>query len=349
MKKIIAFLFGISIVTSCTTSNDSNGNSNAIALPTLTTTAIPSIVTTTAISGGTILSDGGAAITAKGVCWGTSVNPTIALPTKTNDGAGTSTFTSTIASLFNNTIYYVRAYATNSLGTSYGNQVSFTSLQNSTAINVPGPNITDIDGNVYSSVTNCNQTWSQRNLNVSKYSDGTPIPQVTDQTVWANLTTGAWCYYSNDPTKEAIYGKLYNWYAVAGINDAAAATNPALRKKLAPTGWHIPTDAEFNQLTACLGGMGVAGGKMKATGTIQAGTGLWNSPNTNATNASGFTGLPGGFRYNNGFSSGLGNWWSSSESLTSSAWYLELLYNYGSANRGGFNKIYGLSVRCIKD
>ena len=94
-----------------------------------------------------------------------------------------------------NTNYYVRAYATNSLGTSYGNQISFNSLQN--VINGIGPNVTDVDGNVYQSVINCNQTFTSKNLNVTKYSDGTPIPQVTDPSAWANLTTGAWCYYNN--------------------------------------------------------------------------------------------------------------------------------------------------------
>ena len=145
-------------------------------------------------------------------------------------------------------------------------------------------------------VTIGTQTWMQKNLNVSKYSDGTLIPQVTDGTQWANLTTGAWCYYNNTTANGATYGKLYNWFAVVGIYDAASANNPALRKKLAPTGWHVPTDAKWTQLTDCLGGESVAGGKMKSTGTIQAGTGLWDDPNTAATNESGFTGLPGGIR-----------------------------------------------------
>ncbi|MFN9116197.1 MAG: fibrobacter succinogenes major paralogous domain-containing protein, partial [Bacteroidota bacterium] len=174
--------------------------------------------------------------------------------------------------------------------------ITFRRPANPNGINIAGPNVTDIDGNTYQSVTNCGLTFTKQNLNVSKYSDGTPIPQVTDPTEWANLTTGAWCYYNNDPANGAVYGKLYNWYAVAGIYDAASLANPALRKKLAPTGWHIPTEAEWTQLTDCLGGQNVAGGKMKSTGTLQAGTGLWQEPNTDATNESGFSGLPAGYR-----------------------------------------------------
>ena len=231
---------------------------------------------------------------------------------------------------------------------------------NPNGINIPGPNVTDIDGNVYASVTNCGQTWTKQNLNVSKYSDGTPIPQVTDPNAWTNLTTGAWCYYNNTTANGTTYGKLYNWYAVVGIYDAASANNPALRKKLAPTGWHVPTDAEWSSLINCLdpyanGGNNfpnIAGGKMKATGTIQAGTGLWQDPNTEATNESGFTGLPAGRCYTDvtfGDIGLYGYWWSSSEFNTAIAWYRSLYFYYGNAGRGGNDKKGGFSVRCIKD
>jgi uncharacterized protein (TIGR02145 family) len=319
----------------------------AVTLATLTTTAVSGITTTAAATGGTITNDGGAPITARGIVWSNLPNPTIDLPTQTSDGSGDGTFPSAISGLNPNWDYHVRAYATNSAGTAYGNEITFTTLQNSTAINVPGPNVTDIDGYVYQSVTNCNQTWTKSNLNVSKYSDGTPIPQVTDPTAWTNLTTGAWCYYNNTTANGTTYGKLYNWYAVVGIYDAASATNPALRKKLAPTGWHVPTDAEWTQLTDCLGGEAVAGGKMKSVGTT-----LWLPPNTDATNSSGFTGLPGGFRgYNGPFLDigGGGYWWSSSETNTTDARYRTLYCNFGTANRASNVKIYGLSVRCLRD
>ena len=227
---------------------------------------------------------------------------------------------------------------------------SSSSDENSSEINIDGPNVTDVDGNTYQSVTNCGLTFTKTNLNVSKYSDGTLIPQVSDFIQWQNLTTGAWCYYENNIANGTTYGKLYNWYAVAGIYNSESATNPAIRKKLAPTGWHIPTDAEWTQLTDCLGGQFVAGGKMKSTST------LWQSLNTDATNASGFTGLPGGYRSDDGaFYSigGLGNWWSSSAggiiTPTTNAWYRTLVYGYGTAGRNDYNKKNGFSVRCIKD
>jgi len=330
----------------------------AVTLATITTTAVSGITTTTAATGGIITNDGGAPITARGVVWSNLPNPTIDLATKTTDGSGIGTFTSAISGLNPNWDYHVRAYATNSAGTAYGNEITFATLQNSTAINVPGPNVTDIDGNVYQSVTNCGFTFTKQNLNVSKYSDGTLIPQVTDPTQWANLTTGAWCYYNNTTSNGTTYGKLYNWYAVAGIYNSASATNPALRKKLSPNGWHVPTEEEWIQLIDCLGGRIVAGGKMKATGTS-----LWLSPNTGANNSSGFTGLPGGMRIIglvNGNANGRfdsigasGSFWSSTEGVSTppNAWHCLLSYytDGSNADMGVANKLVGYSVRCLKD
>jgi uncharacterized protein (TIGR02145 family) len=190
------------------------------------------------------------------------------------------------------------------------------------------------------------QSWSNTNLDVATYRDGTPIPQVTDPTQWANLTTGAWCYYNNDPANGAVYGKLYNWYAVAGIYDAASLNDPSLRKQFAPTGWHVPSDAEWTTLTTFLGGESVAGGKMKETGTTH-----WN-PNIAATNESGFTGLPGGVRNSFGSFEGIfanGTWWSFSENDATNAWYRSLDRNYGNVGRSYSNKIPGFSVRCLRD
>ena len=192
------------------------------------------------------------------------------------------------------------------------------------------------------SVTIGTQVWTTINLDVTTYSDGTAIPQVTDPTAWAALTTGAWCYYNNESANGTTYGKLYNWYAVAGIHDTDFNTP---NKVLAPTGWHVPTDAEWTTLTTFLGGETVAGEKMKATT-------LWNSPNTNATNSSGFTGLPGGGRDYGGSFYGIGNggdWWSSSEIDTANAWGRYLGYTNGSAGRSGGDKTDGFSVRFLRD
>ncbi|MBP9848280.1 MAG: fibrobacter succinogenes major paralogous domain-containing protein [Flavobacterium sp.] len=210
-------------------------------------------------------------------------------------------------------------------------------------------------GQIKTKNDNCNQIWSTTNLNVSTYSDGTPIPQVTDQTQWANLTTGAWCYYNNDPANGAIYGKLYNWYAVAGIYDAASLANPTLRKQLAPLGWHIPSEDEWNQYIDCLGGVNIAGGKMKETGFTH-----WINPNSAATNESGFTGLPGGDRWGNGVFGGqniggtihltrYGHWWSSTEYSPGAARHYYLSYDNGTVQILGYSLRGGFSVRLLKD
>ena len=247
---------------------------------------------------------------------------------------------------------------TQQTGTLNNQTVALGVLQACTTTNNPTGEFGDIDQNVYTYLPIGQQTWMQQNLNVSRYTDGTPIPQVTDPTQWASLTTGAWCYYNNDPANGAVYGKLYNWYAVAGIYDAASAANPALRKKLAPTGWHIPSDGEWSNLINCLDPnadgdfSNIAGSKMKSTGTIQAGTGLWQSPNTDATNESGFTGLPAGYRNGNGAFYGIGSygdWWSSSEYSTADAWSRLLYYNNGYAYSYLYGKNYGFSLRCLRD
>lgn len=319
---------------SLTYSNELNlTTTSLINLPTLTTGALSLITSSSAVSGGTISSDGGATITAKGVCWSTSTNPSINLSTKTSNGTGIGTFTSNITSLSANTIYYLRAYATNSVGTAYGNEIVFTT-PNSTTLNVPGPNITDFDGNVYQTVSNCNQTWMKSNLNVSHYRNGDVIPQVTNPATWASLTTGAWCYYNNISANGVVYGKLYNWYAV---NDP---------RGLAPLGYHIPTTNEFVELENCLGGAFNAGGNMKETGVLH-----WISPNISATNSSGFTALPGGSLFQGSFVllGSWGNWWTSSELGMSSAFRKTITNDSSSFGGNGDGKVVGNSIRCIKD
>jgi uncharacterized protein (TIGR02145 family) len=206
-------------------------------------------------------------------------------------------------------------------------------------IGIPGPNITDVENNTYKTVTIGTQQWMAENLKVSKYSDGTTIPNITDNTQWQNNTTGAWSYYNNDVANNAKYGKLYNWYAVSKTSNG--------NKNVCPSGWHVPTDAEWTVLTDCLGGVSVAGGKMKDVGIIN-----WKSPNTDATNTSLFTGLPGGSRsYSGGYSiiGSYGFWWSSAEANTGDAWYHYLNSSNGIAYRYYISKSNGFSVRCLKD
>lgn len=193
------------------------------------------------------------------------------------------------------------------------------------------------------SVTIGTQVWMKKNLDVTNYRNGDPIPQVTDPTQWADLTTGAWCYYNNDPAYGEIYGKLYNSYAV---NDP---------RGLAPDGWHVPSEAEWTLLINFLGSNG--GGKLKSIGTIEAGDGLWYSPNGGATNETGFSALPGGYRdYNGaygygdyGYIGGYGFWWSASEYPPNSAWFYVLYSIDGSGGVSANPKKMGLSVRCLRD
>ena len=179
-----------------------------------------------------------------------------------------------------------------------------------------------------------NQIWTCSNLDVTTFRNGEVIPQITDPTAWLNSTTPAWCYYDNDPANGAIYGKLYNWHAVR---------DP---RGLAPNGYHIPTDAEWTTLTDYLGGLNVAGGKMKKVST------LWTSPNTDATNSSCFTGLPGGVRSHTGsynYINSNGFWWSSTEYNVGDAWFRAMYNNSGIVGRDHDDKGSGVSVRLVKE
>ncbi|MEX0811039.1 MAG: fibrobacter succinogenes major paralogous domain-containing protein [Chitinophagales bacterium] len=202
-----------------------------------------------------------------------------------------------------------------------------------------GSTVSDIDGNVYEVVKIGSQCWMAENLNTSKYNDGSPIQNVTDGYDWINQTSGAWVYYDNDNSYEDTYGKLYNWHAVN-------------TGKLCPSGWHIPTNLEWNELIDHLGGSGVAGGKMKSTSS------LWESPNTGAGNESGFAGLPGGYRdgasYNNGefYSININTaWWSSSAQGNTDprGWFFQLKYTHESILSNYFFNEGGNSCRCVKD
>lgn len=192
---------------------------------------------------------------------------------------------------------------------------------------------TDIDGNVYRTVRIGTQVWMAENLKTTRYKDGTAIPTGLSDAAWQATTTGAYAIYDNNAANNTTYGKLYNWYAVN-------------TGKLAPAGWHVPTDAEWTTLTDYLGGASVAGDKMKATTLWAPYTGITN------TNSSGFTGLPAGFRDYYGTYTNVGDYgtfWSSTEYDASNAWHRSLYYNYSSAGRYNGGKEAGFSVRCVRD
>jgi uncharacterized protein (TIGR02145 family) len=209
--------------------------------------------------------------------------------------------------------------------------------------NIHNPNLTygsmtDQEGNVYKTIVIGTQEWMAENLNTSIYRNGDAIPTNLDNATWQSTTSGAWAYYNNDASYACPYGKLYNWYTCV---DA---------RQLCPVGWHVPTDAEWTVLTNYLDGDSVAGGKMKTTGTIEVATGLWYSPNADATNSSGFSGAPGGVRFGSYDDIGsIGYWWSSSEDESSFAWYHDLFYLFGDTLRGTMVKRNGCSVRCLRD
>jgi uncharacterized protein (TIGR02145 family) len=294
-------------------------------LPQLTTRYISSITQREAMTGGTIVSDGGSEILAKGVVWSRNREPNLFLSTKTNEGGGTSSFISNLTNLAADTRYYVRAYATNDAGTEYGQEQTF---------------MTEKEAVFFSGyVTIGTQVWQTKNLNVDRFRNGDPIPEARTKDAWKEAGERgepAWCYYENNASNGIIYGKLYNWYA---------ATDS---RRICPPGWHLPSDKEWTALTNYLGGENVAGGKMKSAGTA-----YWNSPNTGATNESGFSVLPGGYRDRNGSFNYIRTsafFWSATESGDLNLAWSRFLYNkIGGVDRFYGKKSFGASVRCFRD
>ena len=316
-KKLYYYAFALLgatllLFSSCKKENDKN-------IPVLSTTEVTGITQTTAMSGGNITDDRGSTVTARGVCRSTSQNPTIR-DSKTEDGTGIGSFTSSISGLEPNTTYYVRAYATNSAGTGYGSTMSFTTLRGAV----------DADGNVYHSVIIGGQEWFAENLRTTRYNDGTPIPNVTNDSDWRSLSTGAYCWHDNNPANGKTYGALYNWHAVN-------------TGKLCPTGWHVPSDAEWTALTDYVGNDAAI--KLKSTSG-------WNAGG-NGTDDYGFSALPGGYRY--GYAGSFvsvgssGYWWSSTVNHSANIWNRNMDYDYGNVNRYDLDKKYGFSVRCVRD
>jgi uncharacterized protein (TIGR02145 family) len=195
--------------------------------------------------------------------------------------------------------------------------------------------VTDIDGNIYHTVTIGTQVWMVENLKVTHYRNGDPIAKITDSAQWSDNLTGAYSVYDNKLSNGDIYGNLYNWYSVANSSS------------LCPTGWHVPTEAEWTTLATYLGGDSLAGDMLKESGTAH-----WESPNPKATNISGFTALPAGYRDRD--FSGIGSmsrFWSSTENdyYSSKDRYLGSYTGFSRFDKSLGSKFLGHSVRCIKD
>lgn len=276
--------------------------------------------------GGNITSDGGDVIVARGVCWAENPQPSIK-DNKTENGNGTGLFTSEINNLKSNTTYYIRAYATNSVGTTYSDVLSFTLW-----LNIQDQPIKDIDGNTYHTIRIGDQIWTQENLRVKKLGDGTSLTPLTNQSDWINKSAPG--YYIN-VTNEA-FGYIYNGYAISTNNS------------ICPKGWHVPTESEWEALINYLGGSSVAGGRMKESSNQ-----YWTSPNVGANNSSGFTALPNGYIGSDG----------TSHDQLQDASFMIATFDYSGNPKfaiiennftsvfieGTSAKVSGASIRCIKD
>jgi uncharacterized protein (TIGR02145 family) len=255
----------------------------------------------------------------------TSYGSTVTAAQSPVTGNTNTSISANITGLMGGTTYHFRVKAVNSLGTSYGSDLTFITT------------LTDGEGNTYNIITIGTQVWMKENLKTTKYCNGDLIGTTTPATLdisGESTPKHQWAYDGNQSNADT-YGRLFTWFAVTDS------------RNLCPTGWHVPNDVEWTTLTTYLGGESVAGGKLKETGTIH-----WTPPNTGATNETGFTALPSAYRSSNGAYIGIGgggSWWSSTENSTTDAFARGMGSSSSTVGRGTYNKAYGFSVRCVKD
>ncbi len=324
----------------CATDNAGNTSSGATANATPSSSGTTTTTDTTAPTDGSLSATGGNSqislswsgfSDSGGIGSYKLVYSTASSPSSCSAGtqiySGTST-SYTHTGLTNGTTYYYRLCATDTAGNISSGATASGVPQATTAT------VTDIDGNVYNTVTIGTQIWMKENLKVTKYRNGDAIGTTTSSISGETTPKYQWAYNGNE-SNAATYGRLYTWYAVT---DSRA---------VCPTGWHVPTNAEWTTLEDYLGGSSVAGGKMKEAGTTH-----WDSPNTSADNSSGFTALPGGSRFSDDSFSYMGYygyWWSATEGSAAGAWTYGLYYSIGYVNHDSIDKYRGLSVRCVRD
>lgn len=294
--------------------------------PSVTTSAASAITLYEATVGVNVISNGGLPITASGVYWSLSPNPT------TSDSVILAN-PCTLTGLTPNTTYYVRSFATNSAGTSYGNEVQFTTLYHLNP-NLTYGSMSDVEGNTYATIVIGTQEWMAENLRTALYANGDTIPDepTPNDGGWSLLETGAWGHFENNPQYDNPYGKLYNRYTIF---------DP---RNVCPAGWHVPTDGEWIVLIDYLGGETVAGGKMKAST-------VWQPPNTGATNESGFSALPGGYVSGvGGFTTDIGieGSWGGVISIPENT-FLNHSLDYDSEGMNSVGSAIGFYIRCVRD
>ena len=301
--------------------------------PGVKTVGITFITPVSASCGGIITLTGSSEISETGICWSKEQLPTISdYRTSELNIPSLTGFASNISGLQPITTYFVRAYATNKAGTAYGNELSFT-----TPVDHSGEKgtLTDIEGNVYKTIGIGSQIWTTENMRTTTFNDSTGIPLAKCYRIWSFLFSPGYCLYNNDESQfKYTYGALYNWYTVNTL-------------KLCPFGWHVPGDDEWTILETYLGGNDIAGGKMKESGNT-----YWKDPNIDATNNSGFTCLPAGYRGDLATFIDAGEvsvFWSSSPTSSDRASYWALESNGPGITRGTNPIGWGASVRCVKD
>lgn len=318
-------------------------------VPAVITFGVYDYTATGAFSGGNITDDGGGTVAASGICWSTHRFPDLK-DTHTDEGGGHDSFESYLTSLASYTVYYVRAYATNEVGTGYGQEVAFRTLWDESPV-------TDTDGNEYPTVQIGDQVWMAMNLRVTRYADGMAIDLVETAEEWAALEVdaAAYAFYENQTNPE-LYGALYTWGA-ATRNQATAETTAAVQG-VCPDGWHIPADDEWKALEVELGMTQLTANEDEWRGYEEggmlklAGTEFWDEPNEMATNESGFSAAPAGIRNTGGIFSARGDYtvfWTASGVEADAAWVRALHTMRGEIKRETVTRKAGYSVRCIKN
>jgi uncharacterized protein (TIGR02145 family) len=318
------------ILTSCDPVKISNN------LPVVTTNEPIAVMANKATSGGVITSNGGSTVTVSGICWSTSSTPTI-VDFHTNDSIRIGTFTSYMKDLIPLTTYFVRAYATNANGTSYGSIYKV----------ITGTTVSDIDGNVYHTVTIGTQTWMVENLKTTKYRNGDLIGTTSPATkdISTEINPKYQWAYNGDENNVAKYGRLYTWYAVSDS------------RNITPLGWHVPSDIEFSTLENYVSynfGTSLSTAKALSSNTDWANNPILSTISNNQliNNYSGYSALPGGYRENDARFGDIGldgYWWSNTELDPTIVWVRYLFYNFFRFVRNGSTKSNGFSVRCVRD